>query len=52
MKRFLDCFGEEPVGSAAPKFPTTENIHGFVTAVGVQTTLLCPAQGYPVPAYR
>ncbi|XP_039283563.1 Down syndrome cell adhesion molecule-like protein Dscam2 isoform X30 [Nilaparvata lugens] len=42
----------EPVGSTAPKFPTISNVQGFRTIISKAITLLCPAQGFPVPFYR
>lgn len=51
-KNFLTV---EPVGSAAPRFSTLatlDNIRGFTTKPGISFNLLCPAQGFPVPAFR
>ena len=45
-------FVSEPVGTVLPKFPTTDNSRGFVSRDGDSVTLLCPAQGFPVPLYR
>ncbi|XP_049833936.1 Down syndrome cell adhesion molecule-like protein Dscam2 isoform X23 [Schistocerca gregaria] len=42
----------EPVGSSVPKFPTTDDVRGFKARLGHNCTLMCPAQGFPVPAYR
>ncbi|XP_048260938.1 Down syndrome cell adhesion molecule-like protein Dscam2 isoform X7 [Bombus terrestris] len=42
----------EPVGSVRPKFPTMDNSRGFVSTVEHALTLLCPAQGFPVPSHR
>lgn len=42
----------EPVGSVRPKFPTMDNSRGFVSNEGDALTLLCPAQGFPVPSHR
>ncbi|XP_020284785.1 Down syndrome cell adhesion molecule-like protein Dscam2 isoform X14 [Pseudomyrmex gracilis] len=39
----------EPVGSVKPKFPTIDDIRGFRMIKGGSVTLLCPAQGFPVP---
>ncbi|KAJ4435738.1 hypothetical protein ANN_18355 [Periplaneta americana] len=42
----------EPVGSSAPKFPTIDKSRGFEAKVNQNSTLLCPAQGFPVPVFR
>ncbi|XP_076672535.1 Down syndrome cell adhesion molecule 1 isoform X38 [Andrena cerasifolii] len=42
----------EPVGSVRPKFPTMDNSRGFISSLGETLTLLCPAQGFPVPSHR
>ena len=42
----------EPMGSARPKFPTVDNSRGFVSSLSQPLTLLCPAQGFPVPWHR
>jgi hypothetical protein len=42
----------EPVGSSIPKFPTMDNVRGFQVMRDQSFTLLCPAQGFPVPTYR
>lgn len=41
-----------PVGSVRPKFPTMDNSRGFIAKSGNPLTLLCPAQGFPIPLYR
>ncbi|XP_025152760.1 Down syndrome cell adhesion molecule-like protein Dscam2 isoform X11 [Harpegnathos saltator] len=42
----------EPVASARPKFPSLADSQGFKMYLGGAMTLLCPAQGFPVPSYR
>jgi len=42
----------EPVGSVRPKFPTMDNSRGFISNQRDSLTLLCPAQGFPVPSHR
>ncbi|KAE8748380.1 hypothetical protein FOCC_FOCC004812, partial [Frankliniella occidentalis] len=41
----------EPVGFAAPKFPTASRGNIYSVDLGSSPTLLCPAQAYPVPAF-
>ncbi|KAH0567640.1 hypothetical protein KQX54_011180 [Cotesia glomerata] len=42
----------EPVASARPKFQTMADSQAFRVTLGGAMTLLCPAQGFPVPSYR
>ncbi|XP_061930157.1 cell adhesion molecule Dscam2 isoform X9 [Apis cerana] len=42
----------EPVASTRPKFPSLADLQAFKMALGGAMTLLCPAQGFPVPSYR
>ncbi|XP_044595906.1 Down syndrome cell adhesion molecule-like protein Dscam2 isoform X23 [Cotesia glomerata] len=42
----------EPVGSARPKFPMTDTMRAFGIPQGHTQTLFCPAQAFPVPAFR
>lgn len=49
---WCNCVFIEPVGSSIPKFPTMDNVRGFQVMRGQSFTLLCPAQGFPVPTYR
>ncbi|XP_051153584.1 cell adhesion molecule Dscam2 isoform X11 [Leptopilina boulardi] len=42
----------EPVGSARPKFPSLADLQAFRTMLSEPMTLLCPAQGFPVPSQR
>ncbi|XP_026295720.1 Down syndrome cell adhesion molecule isoform X40 [Apis mellifera] len=42
----------EPVGSSRPKFPSLADSQTFRVALGGAMTLLCPAQAFPVPAFR
>ena len=42
----------EPIGGAKPKFSMdTISLH-LVRTVGESLSLACPAQGYPLPAFR
>ena len=51
MKNFHKTLSE-PIGSAAPKFSQETKNLGFVRPLGVTLSLLCAAQGFPIPAYR
>ncbi|XP_076672541.1 Down syndrome cell adhesion molecule 1 isoform X44 [Andrena cerasifolii] len=42
----------EPVGSVRPKFPTIDDTRGFRTMKDGSATLLCSAQGFPVPVHK
>lgn len=45
----------EPVASTKPKFPMTENSRTYTTYTVLRDrplTLPCPAQAFPVPAFR
>ncbi|KOX72245.1 Down syndrome cell adhesion molecule-like protein Dscam2 [Melipona quadrifasciata] len=42
----------EPVGSVRPKFPTIDDTRGFRTMKDGSVTLLCSAQGFPVPVHK
>lgn len=42
----------EPVGGSVPKFPNVDKIRGFETKLSACYTLLCPAQGFPLPTYK
>ncbi|XP_036142512.1 Down syndrome cell adhesion molecule-like protein Dscam2 isoform X19 [Monomorium pharaonis] len=42
----------EPIGSVRPKFPTIDDSRSFRTTKDGSVTLLCPAQGFPVPLYK
>lgn len=42
----------EPVGGSAPKFPSVETGKSFVAKQKSSFTMLCPAQGFPVPFFR
>ncbi|KAF4517353.1 hypothetical protein B566_EDAN011740 [Ephemera danica] len=50
-QQFLKLFSE-PVGSKAPAFSTDSKGSIFVRSQGQGFSLLCPAQGFPVPAFR
>lgn len=49
--RYLGTF-VEPIASARPKFPSLADSQTFKVYLGGAMTLLCPAQGFPVPSYR
>jgi hypothetical protein len=42
----------EPIGTAAPKFPSTSDISSSKVMSSTSVGLICPAQGFPVPAFR
>ncbi|XP_076544953.1 Down syndrome cell adhesion molecule 1 isoform X24 [Osmia lignaria lignaria] len=42
----------EPLGAKGPKFSSDDRVNSFVRAAGGSSTLLCPAQGFPVPSFR
>ena len=42
----------EPIGGAKPKFSIGTEKLAFTRNVHQQIGLLCPAQGFPLPAYR
>ncbi|XP_037024203.1 Down syndrome cell adhesion molecule-like protein Dscam2 isoform X8 [Bradysia coprophila] len=42
----------EPVGSVAPKVNVADKGHISSARTGHTTDILCPAQGYPMPAFR
>ena len=43
----------EPIGMSVPKFSTSSDTLGsFKVDFGQETSLLCPAQGKPIPAFR
>ena len=42
----------EPIGSSAPKFPSSRVTSGFVELSHKPISLSCPAQGFPVPSIR
>ncbi|XP_024939112.1 Down syndrome cell adhesion molecule-like protein Dscam2 isoform X50 [Cephus cinctus] len=42
----------EPVGSKAPKFSSSNKLSWFEQRSGEDFALFCPAQGFPVPAFR
>ena len=47
----IDMF-TEPVGGSPPKFSDNSKISSVDSQNGRYSTLLCPAQGSPVPAFR
>ena len=42
----------EPIGSAPPKFSVKDKINAFGVNVDETFAILCPAQGFPIPAFR
>jgi hypothetical protein len=42
----------DPMGSKAPAFATNSKISSYFMQSGLGLTLLCQAQGFPVPLYR
>ena len=43
----------EPIGSAKPMFPTSSETMGtFKVANDQMFSMICPAQGSPIPAFR
>ncbi|XP_065340865.1 cell adhesion molecule Dscam1 isoform X21 [Cloeon dipterum] len=42
----------DPVGSKAPAFSTTSHSISFKMRLGDGFSLLCPAQGFPVPSFK
>lgn len=42
----------EPIGSASPKFSSADKSSTFVHAESSSIALVCPAQGFPLPAFR
>lgn len=42
----------EPVGSVAPKVEIKDKAGIFLAKADNSLALLCPAQSYPMPAYR
>lgn len=41
-----------PIGSTKPKLSEDLNLKGMSRELGQPVTLVCPAQGFPVPAFR
>lgn len=41
-----------PMGRVSPKFPTGDISRTFIANKGDGVPLLCPAQGFPAPAFR
>lgn len=40
------------MGRVSPKFPTGDISRTFIANWGEGVPLLCPAQGFPAPAFR
>lgn len=50
--RFICLNHIEPVGSVAPKVNVADKVSISSTRQGHVTNILCPSQGYPMPAFR
>lgn len=48
----FDAFYLEPVATKAPKFSNDAKKSWYDKTSGLDITLFCPAQGFPVPSYR
>ena len=42
----------EPIGSSKPKFSEDINSKGITREQSKETTLVCPAQSFPLPSFR
>lgn len=42
----------EPVGSKGPVFTNDDKVNSFSRLTNKSLSMLCPAQGYPVPSFR
>lgn len=42
----------EPIGKSAPKFTSDSKRHDYFRELGSPTSLLCAAQGAPIPTTR
>jgi len=42
----------EPIGSVPPKVGIADELSNTRTVLGASFSLKCPAQSYPIPAYR
>ena len=42
----------EPIGSAPPKFSVKDKINAFGVTLAETFAMVCPAQGFPLPAFR
>ena len=42
----------EPIGGAKPKFSLSTELNKLTRAEGSAISLQCPAQAYPIPAFR
>ena len=51
-KSLLYAFETKPIGSAGPKFTTDDKSATFERLSGLALSLTCPAQGFPLPAFR
>ena len=52
LKRCEILYFVEPIGSALPKFASKDKINAFSAGTLSTLSLMCPAQGYPLPAFR
>jgi hypothetical protein len=51
QKNFSNLF-IEPIGGAPPKLNTNDKLNVLIGGVETKLALVCPAQGYPIPAFR
>ena len=42
----------EPIGGAKPKFSLSTELNKLTRSAGVSISLQCPAQAFPIPAFR
>ena len=50
--RWIPLFNVEPIGGTKPKFSQESESSTFTKQSGLQLSLLCPAQGAPLPSFR
>lgn len=48
----VDCDATEPVGSSAPRLPSTDKINSETKPAGVGLAMACQAQASPPPKTR
>lgn len=48
----VDIFSVEPVGSVPPKINSYSKFDEMSVKNGATLAILCPAQSFPVPAFR
>ncbi len=49
---YISPFSAEPIGGAKPKFSQDSKSNTFVRESGSMLSLMCPAQGSPIPSFR